>query len=106
MIQINGNTYKNAKLDINALCDFEDMGISVDSIAKKPLSVARAYLAMCMGSDTKSAGEEIAKHMSGGGKLDAILEAFKEEVDKSDFFRSLREKQEEENPESEEQENS
>lgn len=106
MIQINGNTYKNATLDVNALCDFEEMGISVDTITKKPLSLARAYLALCMNADAKAAGEEIAKHMSDGGKLDVILDAFKEEVDKSDFFRSLKEKQETENSESKKQENS
>lgn len=106
MIKINGNIYKNAKLDVNALCDFEEMGISVDSMTKKPLSLARAYLALCMGTDVENAGHEIATHMGNGGNLDVILEAFKEEVEKSDFFHSLQENKKTENAESETQENS
>lgn len=97
---INGREYKSKPFDFNMVCDLEDMGIEVDKMRSKQAASIRAYFAICSGAEIKTAGKEIEKHIINGGKLDDIADAMSEEMEKSDFFRSLSETAEEEDAES------
>lgn len=88
LIQINGKTYKAAEFDINLICDFEDMGISLDDISNKMFNVIRQYVASSMGVDVKTAGLEITEHMKNGGELKDISDAMSGAMEDSGFFRT------------------
>ena len=94
--EINGRKYKSAKVDFNFICDLEDMGISVKDFRSKPMAVARAYFALCAGSDKDIAGSEIQAHMLKGGKLDELYEVLGKEIEESDFFQALNKTEDEE----------
>ena len=69
---INGKEYEGAKYNYNTSCEFEEMGIQVSEIGKKPQSVLRAYLAISSGMDVEDAGAEIEAHIIAGGTLEDI----------------------------------
>lgn len=98
LFSINEKEYKAKEFDFNLVCDLEDMGISLEQAERKPMSMARAYFAICAGRGRKFAGDEIEKHIVGGGTLDGLMEAMSDEMEKSDFFRSLSERKAEEAP--------
>lgn len=85
---INGKVYRPATLDFNAICDMEDMGISLGDYRTKTLSTARAYMALYFGGDTNVAGAEIQSHIVGGGNLEGLYDALKESINESDFFQA------------------
>lgn len=97
---VNGKTYKSKELDFNAMCDLEDMGVSMVDIKSKNMSLIRAYLAFCGNISAEEAGNEIMLHLKNGGKFDEIMEWLKEAIENSDFFRFLKERAEEEDSES------
>ena len=86
---VNGKEYKARSFDFNLMCDFEDMGISIAEMTSKPMSVIRAYFALCTGKGKEFAGKEMEQHLLNGGVFDDIANAMSEEMEKSDFFRSL-----------------
>ena len=45
---VNGKEYRAKEFDFNLMCDFEDMGISIADMSKKPMAVVRAYFALCV----------------------------------------------------------
>ena len=87
--ELNGKKYKAKAFDFNLICEFEDMGISLADLAKKPMSTVRAYFAMCHGESVEVAGKEMEQHLINGGNFDDVILAMNEEMEKSDFFRSL-----------------
>lgn len=87
LLTINGKTFKAAPFDLNLICDFEEVGISLDKINDKMLNVVRQYVASSMGVDAKTAGVEITEHMANGGSLDDISEVMAVMMDESGFFR-------------------
>lgn len=97
---INGKFYKDAELDFNAVCEMENMGVSIQNIDDNIMSAARAYAAICMHRPLKIAGAEIEAHIINGGTLADILEPFNKKAEESGFFQALRRKAEaEENQE-------
>lgn len=96
---VNGKTYKSKELDFNAMCDLEDMGVSMVDIKSKNMSLIRAYLAFCGNISAEEAGNEIMLHLKNGGKFDEIMEELKVAIEDSDFFRFLKERAEEEDTE-------
>ena len=88
---LNGATYTAKPFDFDLICDLEDMGIEVEKIQKMPMSLIRAYVAICANTEPKIASSWIQEHLKNGGKLDDISEAMAKEMDESDFFRSLNE---------------
>lgn len=86
---VNGTEYKAKPFDFNLVCDLEDMGISLEEAGKKPMSMVRAYFGLCVGKGKEYAGKELEAHIIGGGKLDDIMTAMSNEMEKSDFFRNL-----------------
>lgn len=87
--KINGKEYTAKAFDFNMVCDLEDMGIAISEAQNKPLSVARAYFALCAGKGKVFAGQELEQHIANGGKFDDVINAMSEEMEKSDFFRNL-----------------
>lgn len=97
--KINGKEYGAKPFDFNLVCDLEDMGISLYEAGKKPMVIIRAYFAFCAGISKELAGKELESHMINGGSFEDIFNAMSEEMEKSDFFRSLQKGAEAENPE-------
>lgn len=100
---INGKEYKSRPFDFNTVCDMEEMGVSMFEMTKKQFSVIRAYFALCAGKGNDFAGKEIEAHFISGGNMNEISEALSEEMEKSDFFRALKKKAEEETGENQEE---
>ena len=88
-VKINGNNYPILTLDVNMLCDLEDMGISISEIKGKSMSFIRAYVAKCIGEDAETAGKELNQHFVNGGKMEDIMNVIKEVIDESGFFQAL-----------------
>ncbi len=97
---VNGKEYRAKEFDFNLMCDFEDMGISIADMSKKPMAVVRAYFALCTGRDKDFAGKEMEAHLINGGSFDDVVNAMNDAMEKSDFFRSLNKTTEAENGES------
>lgn len=92
--KINNKIYSPVPFDFNFICDLEDMGLSLEGVSEKPMSMLRAYFAKCTGKGTEFAGKELEAHMINGGSLKDIMDVMAEEMKKSDFFRSLSQSQE------------
>lgn len=96
MIKINGKDYIAKDFDLNAICDLEEMGVSLEDFSKKPMSFMRGYVAICANRDAEYAGAEIEQHIIDGGKFDKIAETIAQKVEESGFFRSLNQTAEQE----------
>lgn len=88
-IVINGKKYNVKPFDFNLVCDLEDLGIAIADLGRKPMVTLRAYVALCMGKDLSVAGKEIEKHLANGGNFEEAIKVMSEEMENSDFFRSL-----------------
>lgn len=95
---INGRRYVAKPFDYNMVCDLEDNGVSLTDISKKPMSLARVYLAICMGGDKVKAGKEIQEHVIAGGDFNELYTIIGEEMNESGFFQALNKEQTEETP--------
>lgn len=93
---INGKTYTAAPFNFNTVCDLEELGMSLSTVAKNPMSAVRAYFAVCLGGDRERAGNEIEQHVINGGDMSVIIEAMNKEMEASDFFRALQTDKDEE----------
>lgn len=102
---VNGTEYRAKPFDFNLVCDLEDMEISLEQAGNKPMSMVRAYFALCAGKGKEFAGKEMEAHIIGGGKFDDIMTAMSDEMDKSDFFRNLNKTAETETTENQKSEN-
>lgn len=86
---VNGTEYKAKPFDFNLVCDLEDMGVSLEEMGKKKMSMVRAYFAICAGKGNEFAGKELNTHFIGGGKFEDIVEAMNKEMEVFDFFQTL-----------------
>lgn len=93
---VNGTTYRALPFTFNLIVDLEDMGLSLADIQKKPMSVVRAYFALCAGKDKDFAGEELQAHILSGGNMEDVFNAMAKEMEDSDFFRNLNKSKESE----------
>ena len=98
---VNGVTYTAKPFDFDLICDLEDMGVSIEKIDKMPMSLIRAYFAICADTEPRIASSWIQAHMAKGGKLEDITNAMAKEMNDSDFFRSLGKTEEQETPKKE-----
>lgn len=94
--KVNGKNYTAKAFDFNTVCDLDEMGIGIESLGDKPMSLMRAYFSLCSGLSIERAGNEIEKHITSGNTLDELADAMKKEIEESDFFRSLNQTTEEE----------
>ena len=88
LLTINGKNYKAAEFDVNFMCEMEDNGIQIEDIDKNMFKTIRMYVALSMGVDVKTAGNEISAHMKNGGKLEEISDVMSKMMEDSDFFRT------------------
>lgn len=96
---INGKRYNAKPFDFNTVCDLEDNGVSLTEMSKKPMSMARAYFALCFNGSKEEAGREIQEHVKAGGDFNDLYSAMGDEMNASDFFQALKKDETEENPE-------
>ena len=96
---INGKRYNARPFDFNTVCDLEDNGVALTEMSKKPMSMARAYFALCFNGSKEDAGKEIQAHVKAGGDFTDLYTAMGDEMNESDFFQALRKDETEENPE-------
>ena len=87
--EVNGKQYEGKEFDFNLMCDLEDMGVSLDDMQKKNLSLIRGYFGLCAGIDAEKAGAELQAHLVSGKKFDSLTDVMSDEMEKSDFFRAL-----------------
>lgn len=99
---INGKRYTAKPFDFNTVCDLEDNGVSLSEMSKKPMSMARAYFALCFNGSKEDAGREIEAHVKAGGDFTTLYQTMGDEMNESDFFQALNKKETEEAPETEE----
>lgn len=95
-ITINEKTYNAKPFDFNLVCDLEDMGFELEEIGKRNMKMIRAYVGLCMETDINTAGYEIEQHLIKGGNLTDALNTFMDEMNESDFFRSLTQREKKE----------
>ena len=88
---LNGKDYILPELDFNMICDLEAEGISLTDIDAKPMNSVRAFVGIALGSK-EQAGNEIEKHLIGGGSLTSLLEAITGCVEDSGFFQGMKDK--------------
>ena len=95
---INGKRYTAKPFDFNTVCDLEDNGVSLSAMREKPMSMARAYFALCYNGSKEEAGNEIQAHVLAGGNFNDLYEAMGAEMNESDFFQALNKKSDQEAP--------
>ena len=95
---VNKVVYTARPFDFDMVCELEDMGVTFERIDKMPMSLIRAYFAVCAGVSKEQAAELIQNHLINGGKLEDITEPMSNEMNNSDFFRALSEKKETDSP--------
>lgn len=103
-VTVNGKEYKAKPFDFNLICDLEDMGISLEEMGNKKMSMVRAYFALCAGKGNEFAGKELNAHFVNGGKFEDIISAMNEEMEISDFFQAFNKTAETENTENQTEE--
>lgn len=95
---INGKRYDAKPFDFNTVCDLEDNGVSLTQMKEKPMSMVRAYFALCYGGSREEAGKEIQAHVLAGGNFNDLYKVMGDEMNESDFFQALNKKEIEEAP--------
>lgn len=75
----------------------------MEDMQKKPMSMVRAYLSICLNTSLESAGKEMEEHIISGGDFEKIMEVITNEMNDSDFFRNLNKRAEEETGEDKEE---
>lgn len=101
-ITINSKDYNIDKvIDFNAICELEELGLSLSDLKKTKMTATRALLAYVGGIDTDTAGAEIMEHLKKGGSFEDFTPLIDSLVE-SDFFQATRQPNEtEETPTSE-----
>lgn len=86
---VNGVTYTAVDFTFNTICELEDMGVSLQDFASKPMSMVRSYLAISAKKDLDFAGEQIEQHIVAGGTFEDVIKIIAEKMDESGFFQAL-----------------
>lgn len=94
--RVNNKIYKAVPFNFNTVCDLEDSGVPLQEMQKKPMSMLRAYFAICYKGDKDAAGDEINAHVLNGGDFNELYEVMGAEMNESDFFQALNKKSDEE----------
>ncbi len=100
--KLNGKEYNAKGFSFNTVCDLEDCGFPMEDMQRKPMSMVRAYLSICLNTSLESAGKEMEEHIISGGDFEEIMKVITDEMNDSDFFRNLNKREEKEVGESEE----
>ena len=87
MVVVNGVSYPNKEITFNDFCTFEERGIDLQTMEKKPLSFLRVYISLCMNTNEIEAGKAIDAHIANGGSIEDLLQAMSDAIENSGFFR-------------------
>lgn len=87
-ITINGKNYTIKNIDFKAICELEELGLSLAEIKSKTFSCLRSCVAFQIGATLDQANIEIEEHFKKGGKLEDLIPCI-EAVVNSDFFQHL-----------------
>jgi len=87
---INGKEYKVKEITFNTMCELEDNGVSITEMDKKPFNVIRGFLAVIMGVDKNTAGEELTKHIKNGGSIEELVTQISKLMENSGFFQAMK----------------
>lgn len=90
--KVNNVTYTAKPFDFGMVCDLETFGVSISSASNMNMSFIRGYFAICADMTKEEAAAEIQEHMMKGGNLEDISNAMTKEMNESDFFRALAER--------------
>lgn len=102
-IIVNGKAYPAIEVTFNALCDMDEMGVSIEDLdAKHIIRFLRAYVALCMGSTAEEAGTEIGQHVINGGNTEDLIKTMVEAFEEGGFFRTPKQEAETPSPENSE----
>ena len=94
-ITINSKDYNIDKvIDFNAVCELEDLGLSLTDLKKTKMSSVRALLAYMGDMSSDEAGKEIMEHLKNGGSFEDFTPLIDSLVE-SDFFQATRQPSEE-----------
>lgn len=93
---VNKVSYVAKPFDFDMVCELEEMGVTFERIDKMPLSLIRAYFAVCANTTKEQAALLLQKHLTSGGALEDITTPMSKEMNDSDFFRALSENKEQE----------
>ena len=94
--KLNGKEYNAKGFTFNTVCELEDCGFSMGDMQRKPMSMVRAYLSICLNTSLEVAGKEMEEHIVSGGNFEEIMKVITEEMNDSDFFQNLNKRAEEE----------
>ena len=75
---LNNVTYTAKEFSFNTVCDLEDLGLSLEDMNTKPLSMVRGYIGLCIGKVRVFTGKQIEEHMINGGTLQDIIAVMSE----------------------------
>lgn len=89
-VTLNRTSYKIDDLDFtNVICDLEGQGIDVfgimDGASKQYMSFCRAFIMIVTGLNAVAAGKLLTKHIKNGGKINEIMDTFKELMNDAGF---------------------
>lgn len=94
-ITVNGKTYPTVEMTFNALCDMDEMGVSLEDFdSRHIIRFLRAYLALCMKASPEAAGVEIGAHVANGGTIEDLAACMTEAFEDGGFFRAQQEGEE------------
>lgn len=90
-ITINQKGYNIPELGFKQMREMEDKGFNIIDIVPnmKVFSIAAAFTAVIADCDALEADRLIEQHCLGGGNVLDIVEAFKEAMEQSSFFKSM-----------------
>lgn len=93
---INNVTYTAKPFDFGLVCDLDSYGVGLQDFSKHRMALIRAYFALSADLDLEDAAKEIQEHIVNGGNLDSLSDAMAKEMNDSDFFRALSNRNEQE----------
>lgn len=92
---INGKVYNASDIGYWEAVQFAQFGTPLEKAEESSsFAILGAYAAICMGTNLKTACQQLGEHVTNGGSLDEITEALGEKLSESGFFRALSEKAE------------
>lgn len=88
-IEICGKTYPAAEITFGTVREMSRMGVNFSSLNDDLFGLVSAYVRVSTRLSQAAVDELLQRHIVGGGDFNSVLDAFKEELDKSDFFQAL-----------------
>lgn len=89
IIEINGRKFKAAEITFGTIRAMERLGVDFNNLNENTFGLISAYVSVSTHLSQEAADHLINEHIVNGGNFNDIMEAFKEQLDDSSFFRTL-----------------